>query len=246
MDNIHPVGFVYIIHSPNTDMVYIGSTLKNINDRFALHKKLYETNRNRTRATRIFNAVGDMTYITCNELESLVNITKEQLRMREQYWIDCHPTAVNGSRAIKKTKVEILKSDPVNYPQYLFAQYGENDLTTMLPASMKPEYVRAYYAANAEKIKDQHKKYYTANKEKFAAKYQQNKDEVKAKQNAKYAANKINYKLVREQTRSHCGVCNVSVQNLAAHKIGIRHQKNETRLVLSPIAAKDQSETGQM
>lgn len=246
MDTTYFVGYIYIISSPQTEMVYIGSTHHQIADRFALHKKLHEAGKNHTRASRIFNAAGDYNLVSCNELEMLLNVTKEKLRMREQYWIDCYPTAVNGARAVKKTKVEILKSDPQNYIQHMFAQHGEDDLATMLPASMKPEYARKYYAANAGKIKEAHKQHYIANKEKFAARYQENKEAVKAKQNAKYAANKVNYKLVREQSRVHCGVCNVSVQNLAAHKIGLRHQKNETRLVLSPIAAKAQSETGQM
>lgn len=246
MDTVYFVAYIYIIHSPETDMVYIGSTHHQIADRFALHKKLHETHKNFTRASRIFNAVTDHSLIICDELEMLLNVTKEKLRMREQYWIDCHPTAVNGARAVKKTKVEILKSDPQNYIQHMFAQHGEDDLTTMLPASMKPEYARKYYAANAAKIKEQHKKHYEANKEKFAARYQENKEAVKAKQNAKYAANKVNYKLVREQSRVHCDVCGKSVQNMASHKMGIRHQKNETRLVLSPIAAKAQSLTGHM
>lgn len=244
MDTTYFVGYIYIISSPQTEMVYIGSTHHQIADRFALHKKLHEAGKNHTRASRIFNAAGDYNLVSCNELEMLLNVTKEALRMREQYWIDCHPTAINGSRAIKKTKVDILKSDPLNCIQHMFAHNGEGVLDEMVPKTMTSAYHREYYAANAGKIKEAHKQHYIANKEKYAAKYQENKEAVKAKQNAKYAANKVNYKLVREQSRVHCDVCGKSVQNMASHKMGIRHQKNETRLVLSPIAAKAQS--GQM
>lgn len=236
--NIQTIGNVYIIHSPNTDLVYIGSTFKATPERFRMHKTLYEKGRNYTRATRIFNAAGGPEFVQCDTLETLINVSKEDLRMREQYWIDCNPTAINGMRSIRRTKVEIKRQDPVNYVKNLFAQNGDGDLDEVLPKSMASDYVKKYRENNAEKLKERQRQYYLANKGKIVERYQANREAIKARQSEIYRTKKDTYKLVRENSRAFCPICAKSVQNIALHDASPRHQKNVDRASLSTVMTK--------
>ena len=73
-------GIIYMISSPNTDKVYIGSTVQTLTVRFSKHK----TNKNTTRSAIII-AAGDA---KITELFKFETCTIEELRTKEKEYIN--------------------------------------------------------------------------------------------------------------------------------------------------------------
>ena len=74
-------GIVYMVSSPNTDKVYIGSTVQLLRKRFDQHKS---ANRNQTRSAIII-AAGDA---KITELFKFETCTIEELRTKEKEYIN--------------------------------------------------------------------------------------------------------------------------------------------------------------
>lgn len=72
-------GTVYKISTPKTDKVYIGSTTQKLNKRFAGHKC------NKNCMAQQLLELGEC---KIEALEVLYNITKEELRIKEQYYLN--------------------------------------------------------------------------------------------------------------------------------------------------------------
>lgn len=86
MEKVYKIGRVYIMKSPNTDKVYVGSTTKTLNHRLSKHKGDYNSYK-----------AGKKTYITSieilskgdaymEELETYEDITREELEREEVLW----------------------------------------------------------------------------------------------------------------------------------------------------------------
>lgn len=78
---IYDIGRIYKISSPNTDKIYIGSTVQSLNDRFSHHKRYFnykEANNHRKSSDII--AYGDA---VITELFKFENITLNELHSHE-------------------------------------------------------------------------------------------------------------------------------------------------------------------
>ena len=74
---------IYVIKSPNTDKIYIGSTIQSLKKRFGDHYSFYNNNTNNTSSKEI---------IKCNDayielLEQYKCNNEYELRLRENYYI---------------------------------------------------------------------------------------------------------------------------------------------------------------
>ena len=78
---IYDIGRIYKISSPNTDKIYIGSTIRNLNDRFKQHK-YYTNNKEANNYRRVSDvlAFGDA---VITELFKFENITLNELHSHE-------------------------------------------------------------------------------------------------------------------------------------------------------------------
>jgi len=90
-------GKIYKLTSPNTDRIYIGSTICKLNNRFSLHK--YETKHNKVNnSSAIIFRYGE------TKIELIENFpcnSKRELETREQYYMDLHSDCcINTLRAI--------------------------------------------------------------------------------------------------------------------------------------------------
>ena len=80
-------GKIYIIESPNTDDVYVGSTFQELEDRFRGHK----APTNKTQSKIVINA-GDA---TIRLLKSVECVSERDLEYHERACIKMYPNAVN-------------------------------------------------------------------------------------------------------------------------------------------------------
>lgn len=81
-------GIIYLIKSPKSNKVYVGSTMRSINQRFSEHKNmLNQYNNNNTNYTSSFAILkkGNAKLIPIKKFN---NITKEELKVKEKQVID--------------------------------------------------------------------------------------------------------------------------------------------------------------
>ena len=102
------LGRVYIIRSPNTDDVYIGSTTMTLKKRFSVHK----TPSNQTTSYLVIDE-GDA---TIELLEEIKVIDKRELEFYENQYLELYrDIAVNGKGAFGEDKKTINKKDYENH-----------------------------------------------------------------------------------------------------------------------------------
>ena len=88
---------IYKISNADCDDVYIGSTnYLHLSKRYWRHRRDGKDERYKHRYGKLF--ATDNHKIEC--LEHYPCNNKEELRMRERYWIDQHPSAINSTRPI--------------------------------------------------------------------------------------------------------------------------------------------------
>lgn len=102
-------GSIYKITSPNTDMVYIGSTEKTLNSRLSKH--IYDMKRKNSSSRHVLEK-GDF---KIELIEEVYVESKDDLRKIEQNWIEKTPNAVNKIRAFDFNPKESQKN---NYTKY--------------------------------------------------------------------------------------------------------------------------------
>jgi len=86
-------GRIYKLTSPNTNMVYIGSTTETLNSR--LRKHIYDMKRKNSSSRHVLEK-GDF---KIELIEEVYVESKDDLRKIEQNWIEKTPNAVNKIRA---------------------------------------------------------------------------------------------------------------------------------------------------
>ena len=94
----YSLGKVYIIRSPNTEKVYIGSTIQSLSKRFSGHIKSYNNT-----CSKIVIEHGDA-YIEL--LENVPCETKEQLLKREGELIRSTENCINRCKRVGQTRKE--------------------------------------------------------------------------------------------------------------------------------------------
>ena len=138
-------------------------------------------------------------------LESLDVESTEELRMREQNWIDQIPTAtLNGAAAWRSEEERATKKIELK------ARWCEANKEKLREQASK------YYEANREKKLEQHAKYREANREKIReqmAKYREANREKKLEQMARYREEVVRVKV-------ECSLCGATISrgHMSAHQ----------------------------
>ena len=169
------LGKVYKIVNDITDEIYVGSTKDEISKRMGSHRRACK-NANPQRIYQCMREHG-VEHFRIVLVEDFKHERNEQLRMREQYWIEQLGATLNGCRAYLSTdeKKEIAL--------HRMQQYYESN----------KEYVKLYkqqhYQINKEKLSEKAKQYYENNKDNIAEKaheYYHNNKEVIGDYNQQY------------------------------------------------------------
>ena len=104
---------IYKIYNPYNNNIYIGSTTKkNLNDRFSQHKNTYITKSDR------YKSLGNINEWKCELIENYKCNSKEELRYREQHYINLYDNCINKQRAHrsdKEKREQILKAHKNHY-----------------------------------------------------------------------------------------------------------------------------------
>lgn len=122
LNKVHPTGVVYMLSSPDTDRVYIGSTTRDLDQRLYEHRYEYYKMRGNMCSRVIFEDSNDPYDVIITPLEVMRRCTKLQLRAREQYHIATNPDAVNNAHALTFVLPHINNNDPITAVQYLFVE----------------------------------------------------------------------------------------------------------------------------
>lgn len=113
-------GKIYKITSPSTDMVYVGSTcMPRLCQRLAKHKqdaKKYYENGDTVYSSGKIIQFGDA-IITL--IENFPCTNKDELRAREQYWIDNTPNTINKNKAFLAVTGVIGIPSGLNTKEYM-------------------------------------------------------------------------------------------------------------------------------
>ncbi len=158
-------GKIYSIRSPNTEMVYVGSTIVSLKQRFAKHVYDWKT-KTHSYTSYLILEKGDA-YI---ELIEEVEVESErELKILEQVWIDNTPNTVNKNRAY------VTDEERAQNHRDCSREYGREHKEKVA------EVYKKYYEANKEELAEYHKKYYEANKEKIAERQKKNREKNKEK-----------------------------------------------------------------
>jgi hypothetical protein len=131
-------GRIYSIRSPNTEMVYIGSTIQKLHRRFKKHITEWKSLKKKYTSYLILEK-GEA-YIEL--LEEVEVESKRHLRMIEQKWLDTTPNTVNEVRAF------LSREDQLEYWKKYKKQNKER----------YDEYFRNYSEEHKEKISEKYKK----------------------------------------------------------------------------------------
>ena len=164
-------GYVYRLFCKDTDVTdcYIGST-KDIEHRMRGHKcdVEYETgNRYHLKKSQFIRSHGGWLNWDHEVLESLDVESQEELRMREQKWIDQTPTAtLNGMPAWRS------EEDKKELHIEIHARWRDENREKYTEYQAK--YQAKYHEANREKILERKAKHYRENKEKMLVKIECN------------------------------------------------------------------------
>jgi exosome complex RNA-binding protein Rrp4 len=95
-------GTIYMISSPNTDKVYIGSTIQKLIDRFSLHKAVSNDTR-----SRIIIESGDA---VITAIDSIEDEDKEELKIKELEYIQLYKDICVNIKGTKDSYSKEYKS----------------------------------------------------------------------------------------------------------------------------------------
>lgn len=143
------LGRVYIIQSPNTDKVYIGSTFETLEERFTQHKRPS----NKTSSYLVI----DEGNASIELLEEVKVVDKDELRLHEQRYIELYREfAVNRCNAFGIDKENIREYQKDYYEKHK-AEISEMG--------------KKYREDRRSEIKEKMKVYYSEHKDKFLEKF---------------------------------------------------------------------------
>jgi len=142
---------IYFIVDIN-GLVYIGSTIQELKDRFASHKsiKKYNTDNTRSSILDLDNSI----------IECIEECTEDMRKERESYWI-------NNIDCVNKIKYDF---DSKKYKKE-YSEKNREKKKEYMKEYEKLEKRKEYLEKNREKRNQQNKEYYEKNKEKIKQKH---------------------------------------------------------------------------
>lgn len=157
-------GKIYKILDLTNDNFYIGSTTKMyLSQRLEKHRTQYKDYlKGIGRCVSSYKIISNKNY-KIYLLENAPCVSKDELRMREQYWLD----RLNCIKLVNKNRAFRTEQNK--------KEYYENNKKIVL------EKQKEYYENNKEKIAEKHKEYYEKNKEKIAETKKQYREKNKEK-----------------------------------------------------------------
>ena len=108
------IGKIYKITSPNTDKIYIGSTMGPLKDRFTNHKSNFKCNQNKKNKNSTSGEVLKHGDAIIELIEETRFETKDEMLFRERYHIENNNNCVNTQKP-RITKEEDVKRNRENY-----------------------------------------------------------------------------------------------------------------------------------
>jgi hypothetical protein len=142
-------GRIYSVRSPNTDMVYIGSTIQTLKRRLQGHISDWRHKKEMYITSFLILEKGEA-YIEL--LEEVLVENERELERLEQIWIDNTDNAVNKNKSYRTIEEKV---------EYLH-QYNMNR------KDEQAEYCRNYYEENRQKLNERNRKYNKDHKEKLS------------------------------------------------------------------------------
>lgn len=183
----YSMGKIYIIRSPNTEKVYLGSTVVALKKRFSQHKGHNNCKTIKLTTSKIVMDFGDA-YIEL--LENFPCENKEQLLKREGELIRATQNCVNyqkcyGIEAITERIQEYDRQrGKLEHRKKANKEYIENNKDKI--STQK----REYRQNNNEKVKAEDKIKYQKNREKILKRaqeyYQKNKENIRKRERERY------------------------------------------------------------
>jgi len=160
------MGIVYIIECLETGEVYIGSTMRSLEDRYAEHRRYSGHMRYSSRS------IIDRGNHTARALEVVDTQDRDQLRIREQYWINRYESVNQMTAyATEEEKKDQQKASRERYRK----KYPD----------LERQRHSLYYQENKDKVNARNKRYNRENPEvlRQASRryYEKNKDKEKAR-----------------------------------------------------------------
>ena len=210
---------IYQISCKDTNItdIYIGST-KNLEKRIEKHKSDCNKYNKNIKVYKFISNNGKFNNWIFTVIEELQNITKQEAKVRERYYIETLKSSLNSNIPTRTSKEYYEQNKEKK------KEYNEQNKEQI------QEYKKVYYEQNKDKIKEINKQYREQNKDKIKEQiqeykkvyYEQNKDKIKEinKQYREQNKDKINEKIICE-----CG-CEIIKRNLQKHKKSKKHLVN--------------------
>ena len=169
-----------IISNSNPDLVYYGSTYCKLSNRLAKHKssyKLYLKRNLKYMTSFLLVKLDDCKIIL---VEKYPCIDKEELRMRERFYIENNPCVnKNIPSRTRKEYSKIYRENNIEKEKERHKKYRENNI------EKEKEYSKIYREDNREKLKENSRRYYENNREKERERsknyYENNKEKLNKK-----------------------------------------------------------------
>ena len=156
IDDRYKNGKIYDITSNITDMVYIGSCIVTLNRRLLNHK----SQKKQTCSSKYIIECGDY---NINLIEEYSCNNLDQLRKREQYWIDKYKS--EGKNVVNEQNAYRSKEQRLEYQREYIKEYRENNREDKNRKKIS-EYNKEWYVKNREKMLERNKQNYANNRDK--------------------------------------------------------------------------------
>jgi len=196
-------GRIYIIRSPNTEMVYIGSTIQTLKRRLQGH--ISDLKKEKRTSSYLIVEKGEA-YIEL--LEEVEVESERELERLEQIWI------VNTDNAVNKYRAYVTDEERLQKLKDCTRKYREEHKEQLAEKGRIQQ--RKYQIANKDKVAEIHRKYYEAHKEQLIAKSRKNYEVHKEEKNAK------------RKVKVLCEICDcyVAKGGISKHKKSVKHIAN--------------------
>lgn len=175
------IGFVYKIISSIGDKVYIGSTTQGLNKRYSNHKNKYK---NPTKYTYtsflLFDEYGIDT-CSIHMIETVEFKEKDELFIRERYWIDNTDNCVNKSKPnyTKEEKDESKEKEKERKKKWYEENKDKEDFK-----QKRRDNSKRYSDNNLDKVREKSRIYGELHKEERSKKYKEWYEKNKAHKSA--------------------------------------------------------------
>ena len=150
------IGYVYKIESDCKEVLYIGSTIQKLNERFSDHKKKYQ----KCKITKYINSFNYKFSNGCELLKEYEIVDRKHLLAYEQLFLNRFKHCINGRDAFRMLNKEKLKQ---------YREANKHKIKEWHEANKHK--IKQYREDNKDKLSKQKKQYYNDNRDKIKQNY---------------------------------------------------------------------------